>query len=101
MRELAEDWDGPWLLSREVKRILGTEDPVAVREATLRLVRDMLEGELVRPGALSESGFEPWEERGTAALRRIEAAWSETNRLPRAGEMVWFEITPKGERLVS
>lgn len=100
--DLVDDYEGIWRLARMVKDALGTDEPDAVREVTLKLVGEWLSDGLIRSGMPHgyDSGFDAWPEQGEEAAARISAEWQKLGRLPSLGDIAWFAITPKGERLV-
>lgn len=100
--DLMDDYEGLWRLARMVKDALGTDEPEAVREVTLKLLGEWLSEGLIRSGVPHgyDSGFDSWPEQGEAAAERISAEWHELDRMPLLGDIAWFDITPKGERLV-
>jgi hypothetical protein len=74
----------------------------AVRDTTLRVIRNLLEAELVRPGFPNRKGdFEPWPLNPEQALDEISREWDDLDREPRLGDIVWFDVTEKGEKYVA
>lgn len=100
--DLVDDYEGIWRLARMVKEALGTDDSATVREVTLKLAGDWLSADLVRAGVPHgyDSGFKAWPEEGEEAAEKVAAGWREIGGLPSLGDIAWFAITPKGERLV-
>ncbi len=74
-----------------------------VRETTLKIVSDLLEAGLIRPGFPTRDGrFESWALSADEALRRIAREWDALGeREPSIGDIVWFEATEKGEEYVA
>src|SRR3712207_3403915 len=81
----------------EVSEVLGIRSKDRARELTLRLVAELLEEELIRPGVPTpDGGFEPWDEEIVESVARIDSLWRHRGRSPELGEIVWFEATEAG-----
>ncbi len=82
----------------EVSDALGIRSKDRAREVTLRLVAELLEEGLIRPGMpTADGGFDSWDEDLVESVARIDSAWRHRGRSPELGEIVWFEATEKGE----
>ncbi len=102
LEDLSEDYEGIWTLADRVRDALGVEDPSVVREITLKLVHDWLSSEWILAGVPmgDAPGFEPWPEKGDDAAVKIAAEWREGESPPLLGEVAWFSLTSKGEKLI-
>lgn len=102
LEDLVEDYEGIWTLADRVSEAIGIQEPAAVREVTLRLVRDLLVSGMVRIGVPEGDTprFDAWPEKGEEAAEKVASEWREIERLPLLGDITWFAITPQGERLV-
>jgi hypothetical protein len=98
-----EDYAGLWVFVRTVaEELVLDEGSEAVRDTTLRVIRNLLEAELVRPCSLNHKGdFEPWPLNPEQALDEISREWDDLDREPRLGDIVWFDVTEKGEKYVA
>lgn len=66
------------------------------------MIRNLLEAELVRPGFPNRKGdFEPWPLNPEQALDETSREWDDLDREPRLGDIVWFDVTEKGEKYVA
>jgi hypothetical protein len=95
LEEARSDVVGIWSLAKWVKEDLPLLDGVAVRQATLDVVREILLQGRVVPGDFQDRNeqiavFVPWQLSADEALARIERDWATLGREPIAGEIVWF-----------
>ncbi len=93
-----EDYLDLSAFSREVADALKLRGKDGTREATLRLVAELLEEGHIRAGIPTvEGGFEAWDEHLVEIVARIDGEWRRLGRPPELGEVVWFEATETGE----
>jgi len=85
------------LLKRE-----GIENKTEQRWQTLRLIRQMLDDKLVEAGEVHKGDkfweFRPWELSPGETIAEIQARWNLLGREPGPWELVWFDLTVKGQR---
>lgn len=100
LEDLTEDYAGIWELSDMVASALETNEVVAVRESTMRLVSELVLAGHIRPGKPLgfDSSFAPWSISPNAAVRHIAEEYRHLGRHPGLGEITWFDITPTGEK---
>jgi hypothetical protein len=96
-----DDWIGLWrfaLVARDERPDATAEE---IREQTLPMLRRLVIGEYMRPGALTEDapGFVPWDESGEEALTRIDREWRALGRDPNIPDICWFENTQHGDQV--
>lgn len=94
---------GIWTISGDIAEEFSLVDrPEVVRELTIKVVSDLLERGLVRPGSpTTEGSFEVWPYEASESVIRIERDWEELDSpLPDLGDIVWFEATDKGNQHV-
>lgn len=93
-----DDSIGIWEIAAVVRGELPRPDDRAVRAASLEIVEDVLEEELMRPGFPTREGaFEVLRKTHRETLDRVEREWDELRRDPDVGEGMWFDLTEKGE----
>ena len=101
LEDLTDDYVGIWDIARRVERKWSIEDGSEVRATAMTLLSDLIEDGLIVPGlARNDGGFDVWELGPEEAVDGIRREWRELGRLPSLGDIAWFDITPKGERLV-
>ena len=91
-----------WVQAAEVASIARTTGAVmsedAVRDLSLRLIRRLLEHDLMEVGTVTEQdGFIPWGVSLNEAMRRIESEWRTRPGGPGLGEVCWLNLTEKGQ----
>lgn len=95
---------GIWTISGDIAEEFSLQDrPEVVRELTIKVISDILERGLARPGAPTEEGsFEAWPCEASESITRIERAWEELESpLPNLGDIVWFEATDRGNEHIA
>jgi hypothetical protein len=101
LEEAAEDYVGLWAALWPLREELGIEDEAVRRKIALRVLSDLLEADLIRAGVpKGRVRFDAWDLPAEKVLERIEREWDELGREPDIGEVVWFDITERGERHV-
>ena len=92
------DHGGIWeavILAREKKRTVGREE---ILQGIARLMQlSLLEAGYPTPDG---RGFEPWDGSIFSIIGRIRREWKALGRDPYLGEIVWFNATPAGDRVV-
>ncbi len=102
LTELQDDYVGLWEVTRLVGDALGTSDAAVIQDITERVLFDMLMAGLIRPGLAKDDGsFEPWSLEPERAALRITKELREVGGTPRLGEIAWFDLTPRGERVAA
>jgi hypothetical protein len=102
LEEMQDDYVGLWEIARLVRTELGFENETGIFETTLRVVEDMVLEGLICPGVATAGGrFESWPVDPEQALHTINTAWEELGRTPRVGEIAWFDLTDRGEKVTS
>jgi hypothetical protein len=69
-------------------------------QASLVVIRQILNSGWMTVGDLFESGFVPWTLTIPEALDRIEREWRALGREPNLWEICWFANTPSGNEKV-
>ncbi len=100
LEECAEDWMGLWAFVWSVREEMGIEELAERRKATMTIVSRLLNAGLIRPGCITKEGFQPSHESTEEVLERIEREWDELEGEPTIGDIVWFDLTEKGEEYV-
>ena len=92
-----------WVYLAEALRIVEVntgEHPSSAMRITLDIVRELLEGDLVQVGDVTDVGFQAWKMSTDECLRRIEAECEALGREPSLGEICWLQNTEAGNRIV-
>ncbi|MBV8528824.1 MAG: hypothetical protein JOZ75_10945 [Candidatus Dormibacteraeota bacterium] len=93
--DVAQDWVGLWVFPWWFKRVSPGASEAEMRDATLDLVREMLDAREVLVGDLrGAQDFEPWQLDTDAVIERLDREWRTLGRLPEIGEVAWF--APRG-----
>ncbi|MEC4987948.1 MAG: hypothetical protein SAJ37_04295 [Oscillatoria sp. PMC 1068.18] len=59
----------------------------------------MLNKDLIKAGMFDEEAeFKVWDLSPQAIIARIKSKWDTLGRKPNIGDLVWFDITEKGNR---
>ena len=70
-----------------------------IKIKTFETIKDLLDNELVIAGELcNDNVFYPWNKSPEKTLLRIKKEWDNLDRKLRPHEIVWFDITKKGEK---
>jgi hypothetical protein len=96
--ECRDDHVGLWEVVDAVKQDLGLSEPTQVHQATLHLVRELLERRGVQAGHPAPDGrhFVPWNQTAEQAVATIQRDWSALGREPDIGEIAWFSSDAEG-----
>ncbi|MGL4879520.1 MAG: hypothetical protein ACRC8K_00460, partial [Waterburya sp.] len=97
MLETADDYVGLWSVIREVKNKHPDSDASLFRKQTIKLIRELLDNQLIQAGQFSTIKFEIWNTSSEETINRIEKEWDELGREPDISDIVWFIATEKGE----
>jgi hypothetical protein len=92
------DWIQPHEVSWLAKSVGGAETLAEIQDMSLKIIRHLLEDDLVVAGDLLEGGFKAWDVSPREAFRRIETKWSTYPGGPSLGDLCWFDLTEKGEQ---
>lgn len=95
--ETAEDYVGLWSVIREIKDHNPNSDASLLRKQTIKLIKPLLNNQLIQAGQFSISKFEIWSISSKATINRIEKEWDELGHEPSISDIVWFIATEKGE----
>ena len=97
----ADDYTELFVLHDVLTRAVGTLSAEDERTRALEVLRELLEGDLVRVGDMRADvkGLAFWDEPSPNVLARVATIWS-AEQLPRTGEGPWFYATPRGKSLV-
>jgi hypothetical protein len=102
LEEMKDDYVGLWEIARLVRSELELEDPEAIRDDTLHIIEQMLMQGWIRPGIATDAGdFEAWDTAPGKTLLAIRAGWDKLGRIPTVGDIAWFDLTDRGERVAS
>jgi len=94
-----EDSIDLFFFSSIVEEYYSLKDLALLKEATLQLIKEMLEQELIKAGDLSaENIFVVWKKSIDIILDEIKYKWNVLGRKLYPQELVWFEITKKGRK---
>lgn len=99
---LKVDWIGLWLFPHLIREMVGMEDDAEVRKASMELVREFLERDVIEAGDIDwdAGAFVSWGLEPSAALARIESEWSALGKEPGLSEIAWFALTEHGSKVV-
>jgi len=92
LAECNEDHVGLWEVVRSVQASWPGSDDRQVRDAVLRLLKDLLEQRLIVAGVPTADGqrFETWNLSPAEIIASVERQWNALNRAPSIDEIVWF-----------
>lgn len=91
-----EDWVSVWDILDVVRNIAKAESGSKEREASLKVIRILLESGWMAIGEVSGGRFEKWDLDPKAAINRVASTW---NHYPNPRQMMyewWLDNTPKG-----
>lgn len=78
----------------------GAHEPLDRRAIAIGLLAEVLIGELMGAGTLTEEGFAAWSCSAAEAVTTVTSDWlSRSDPLVMPGEIVWLCNTPRGESL--
>ena len=86
--EYEEDYVGLWVVATEVIKAGVSEN--CVIEASIGVIRSVLEIDNMRIGQFNNFKFVFWTSSLEASLARIESEWKLLGRLPNLGEIAWI-----------
>ncbi len=92
-----EDYIDLSAIAYEVESTLKVRGKDAIRNATIRILAELLEDGYIRAGIpTAEGGFDVWDEELVEIVAHIDGEWRRLGRTPELGEITWFEATEKG-----
>ena len=95
MRSTVFDWIDlewvDWLVER-----VGGATPQTSRDASIKLIREVVRQGLMEVGELGKGGFQKWDMPMEDCLSRVEREWNALGRNPILGEICWLQNTDKG-----
>ena len=86
--ECEEDYVGLWVVATEV--IEAGVNESCVIDASIDVIRSVLEMNNMRIGQFNESKFVFWDSSLECSLARVESEWKRLGRLPSLGEIAWL-----------
>ena len=99
----ADDYTGLWLVVRTISKDAYPLDamPDWVRQQALKVIKDLLQTELVEVGNFEAESFkfQPLLLSAEETISYIQREWDELGRAPTIGDICWFRATPAGEKL--
>lgn len=99
--EAVDDYIGLWSIIREIRDCNKNLDLLSIRNQTISFLNEMLDNQLMQAGNFNaESEFKTWNFSSTEIINKIEKEWDKLGYEPNIGDIVWFEITEKGENEV-
>lgn len=94
-----DDWVALWELIRMVKKIYGFNDREKIQSFILEFIHNLLINEMIYVGFPTEEGkFDSWQGKPETLIQRIKKAWDALGDEPNIGDVIWFDITKKGEQ---
>lgn len=75
--------------------------PTGVQEQALQVLKDLLQEDLVEAGIphFRREDFEAWNLSTQEIIKRINSEWGQLGRTPIVGDIVWFRLTSRGEKI--
>lgn len=97
----ADDDTGLWLIIKRVSKDAYSISSVPdwVRQKTLTLIRDLLQGQLIEAGNPNGPKFQSLFSSVPETITYIETEWDKLGKTPNIGDICWFRATPAGEQL--
>ena len=97
-----DDWIGLWELIYMVKNIIELTEQKEVKKFLLEFVLDLLKENLILAGFPHTDGsFQKWEGKPKEIVMRIKQDWENLDKEVNVGDVIWFDITEKGEALLN
>jgi len=94
-----EDWTPLFFVYRFVREFYLYKDLELLKKITLEVIQNLLEEELVIAGDLLKGNiFKKWDKINDEILIEIKQKWDNLDRGLAPHEIVWFDITKKGEK---
>jgi len=94
-----EDWTSLFFVASFVKEFYLYKDLKLVKKITLEVIKNLLEEELVIAGDLLKNNiFSQWRISTDVIIEKTKYNWDNLGRELYMYELVWFEITKKGEK---
>lgn len=95
-----DDWaDVGWAL--QSARLAEASDPVALRDATLSLIAEVLSQSLMVAGDIVAGEHVPWHGKAEEHAERIRREWLDEwgDEVPTPGAIVWLSNTSAGDEI--
>lgn len=76
--------------------------PQWVQEQALQIIKELADDNLIVagfPSSATESGFEALEIEPDQLVSWVKSEWDQLEYTPSIGDIVWFNLTPEGERI--
>src|SRR3989338_6922742 len=94
----SDDWVALWELIRMVKEIYGFEAQNEIQTFVLKFIYNLLSDKLICVGFPKKGGnFDSWKGDSMELIQRIKDEWDALGKEPNIGDVVWFDLTEKGE----
>jgi hypothetical protein len=94
-----EDWVDLHAISWFIEEFYQYEDSSLYKTTTLKIIKNLLEKKLIIAGDLLEDDtFIPWNMSVDEITDKIQQEWNNLGRKLIPHEIVWFDITGKGEK---
>ena len=91
-----DDWIQAAEVASVARTVGGATGEEEVRDLSLRVLRELLERDLMEVGMVTATGFTAWEIPVDQALDQIEREWEVLPKGPDLGEICWLNLTEKG-----
>jgi hypothetical protein len=98
LREALVDWVNLHEVDYFVRVSVPAQDPAAVVEIGLKVVRQLASEGLIRLGEIADTGYQAWHGPLEVDLERIRQGWRSGER-GAWGNFVWLSLTDAGKEL--
>jgi hypothetical protein len=93
-----EDTISLFWVSSFIEEFYDYEDFDLIQETTLKVIEKLLEeGVVIAGDLLDDNSFIPWNKKTPEIISKIKTKWDSLNRELYPHEIVWLEVTKKGE----
>ena len=94
-----EDWTSLYFIPSFIKKRYQYDDFELIKTKSLEIIKNLLDEDLVKAGdLLKDNIFVPWDMTIDKIIDKIKYEWESLGRELYMYELVWFEITEKGEK---
>lgn len=93
LARLADDWVSAAEVTWVAKSVGGASTNDETCNASLSLIRHLLDRGMTEVGDITDGGFFAWDLTSAESVERIQREWGRIGRPPRIGEIGWFAIT--------
>ncbi len=90
--ETREDYVGLWSVLWQVRHAFPNYSPEQAREATMLVLRSILQGSEIIVGSFQGQRFVPWFGSSRDWLDRIAREWDALGKDPNIGDIAWFSV---------